>query len=89
MRCVAREMAHLGVRVVTVQPGYIATDILSNLDQKFVEAQNKVADSPTGKLYPGFKRYLDGERMGALFLLIVCQKPLQPRASRSAECPPQ
>jgi NAD(P)-dependent dehydrogenase (short-subunit alcohol dehydrogenase family) len=60
MRCLARETLHLGVRVVTVQPGYIATDILANLDREFVDAQKKLADSPKGRLYPGFRRYLNG-----------------------------
>ncbi len=58
MRCLARETLHLGVGVVTVQPGYIATSILSNLDKEFVASQMALADSAVGRAYPGFKRYL-------------------------------
>ncbi len=93
MRCLARETAHLGMRVVTVQPGYIATDILANLDRQFVDAQHGIADSPTGKLYPGFKRYLNGNVLFWLRRLEFswfpfCQKRLASRASRSAACRP-
>jgi NAD(P)-dependent dehydrogenase (short-subunit alcohol dehydrogenase family) len=35
-RSLGREVYHLGVKAIVVQPGYIKTDILANIDTKFV-----------------------------------------------------
>ena len=59
-RVLGREVQHLGMRAVVVEPGYIATAIISNVDQSFVAEQTKLANSAQ-TVYPGWKRYLDKE----------------------------
>ena len=60
-RVLAREVHHLGMRAIVVEPGYIATDILANVQKDFVEKQKTLARSPEGRVYPGFLRYLEKE----------------------------
>lgn len=55
---VAREVAHLGVRAIIIEPGYIESDILFKVPRSLVEANLERATSSIGKLYPGFSRYV-------------------------------
>ncbi len=58
-RVAARETHHLGVTMVTVQPGYIISNIRANVPRDVVKAQFALAATEAGRVYPGFQRYLN------------------------------